>query len=164
MGTSLHVADALLLGLYPAALCAAIGTDLWRRVIPNGLVVVLVAGFGLLAALTPLGDLPLRLVLALAATAAGFCLFAQDLIGAGDAKLAGALMLWVDPGQIPLFMLACAVIGVLLTLAATLDARHPRLPAPVAALVRAGRTLPYGVALAGAGLALHPYSSLMGAG
>jgi len=159
----MHLINLLLLGLYPALLCAAIGTDLSRRIIPNVLVAALVGGFAVLAGLSPLADLSLRLVVAGAVTAAGFALFAQDLIGAGDAKLAGALALWLDPAQVPLFILACGLIGALLTLGATLKARARDLPLsrPAALLARTGETLPYGVALAGAGLLLHPYSSLM---
>lgn len=147
-------ADFLLLGLYPTALCACIGTDLGRRIIPNAAIVCLIAGFAALALLTPLPDLAARLVVSGAVTAAGFSLFAENLVGAGDAKLAGALMLWVDPTQVPLFVLLCGLLGGALALA----------------LARLGRgrgsggapSLPYGVALAGAGLALHPFSSLMG--
>lgn len=159
----MHLINLLLLGLYPALLCTAIGTDLSRRVIPNLVVGALVAGFAILAALSPLSDLSLRLMVAGAVTAAGFTLFAQDVIGAGDAKLAGALALWLDPLQVPLFIIACSLIGAALTLAATFKARTGDLPLPrpAALLVRTGETLPYGVALAGAGLLLHPYSSLM---
>ncbi|MFG1401519.1 A24 family peptidase [Xanthobacter sediminis] len=161
----MHLLDMLLLGLYPALLCAAIGTDLARRVIPNLLVAALLAAFAVVALVSPLADLVLRLMLAGAVTAAGFALFAQDVIGAGDAKLAGALVLWLDPAQVPAFMVACGLIGALLTLAATLTARARSraapLPRPLALMARTGETLPYGVALAGAGLLLHPYSSLM---
>lgn len=173
----MHLLNLLLLGLYPALLCTAIGTDLSRRIIPNLLVAGLIAGFAVVAVLSPLADLSLRLLVAGAVTAAGFTLFAQDIIGAGDAKLAGALVLWLDPVQVPLFLIACGLIGAGLTLAATLKARSGtrspptsragsrpgarHLPRPVAMLVHGGESLPYGVALAGAGLLLHPYSSLM---
>ncbi|MFG1480728.1 prepilin peptidase [Xanthobacter sp. V4C-4] len=169
----MHLLNLLLLGLYPALLCTAIGTDLSRRVIPNALVAALIAGFAMVAGLSPLPDLSLRLLVAGSVTAAGFALFAQDVIGAGDAKLAGALALWLDPAQVPLFLIACGLIGAALTLAATVKARATRAPSPVPAsrltpfsrplarLAASGETLPYGVALAGAGLLLHPYSSLM---
>ena len=148
------VAYFLLLGLYPTALCACIGTDLGRRIIPNAVIVCLVAGFAVLAVMTPLPDLAARLVVSGAVTAAGFSLFAENLVGAGDAKLAGALMLWVDPTQVPLFVLVCGLLGGALALGLALLARR-RGAAP---------SLPYGVALAGAGLALHPFSSLIGGG
>ncbi|MGQ3675331.1 A24 family peptidase [Xanthobacter sp. TB0139] len=151
----------ILFGLYPALLCAAIGTDIARRIIPNILVLALLAGFALLALLAPLDDLSLRVLAAAAVTGVGFTLFAHDIIGAGDAKFAGALSLWMDPVQIPLFIIGCGLIGAGLTLAATVRANGRALPLPIAFLTRAGESVPYGVALAGAGLLLHPWSSLM---
>ena len=159
----MSVAQFLLLGFYPALLCAAIGTDIARRIIPNLVVLALLAGFALLAVLMPLADLNLRLLAAAGVTAVGFVLFSHDLVGAGDAKFAGALTLWVDPALVPVFIIACSFIGALLTLAATLHAKGVVLP-PLAFMARAGRSVPYGVGLAAAGLLLHPWSSLMIAG
>ncbi|MGQ3673140.1 A24 family peptidase [Xanthobacter sp. TB0136] len=158
------MAQFILLGVYPALLCAAIGTDIARRIIPNLLILALLAGFAILATQAPLGDLRLRLMVAAAVTAIGFVFFSHDLIGAGDAKFAGALTLWMDPAQVPLFIIACSTIGALLTLAVTLRAKGHALSRPVAFLTRAGHSVPYGVALAGAGLMLHPWSSLMAIG
>lgn len=150
----------LLLGLYPSALCACIGTDIAHRVIPNAVVAAMLAGFVALAVLAPLPDLSLRLLLATAVTGLGFSLFSEGLVGAGDAKLAGALMLWVDPIQVPLFLLACGLIGAALTVAVIAARRQRRLGADLSALARR-HTLPYGVALAGAGLMIHPFSALV---
>lgn len=151
----------VVLGLFPAALCGVIATDVSRRVIPNPVVLLLVAGFVALAALVPVPALGVRLFAAAAATCVGFALFASDVVGAGDAKLAGALALWVDPALWPAFILICGLIGGLMTLAATLGVRlcAGRAPGPLA---RASASLPYGVALAGAGLMVHPFSSLAG--
>lgn len=161
----LQVTDVILLGLYPTALCAVIGTDLARRIIPNLVVVALLAGFAVLFFLSPMPDLSLRLLVASAVTALGFSLFAENLIGAGDAKLAGALMLWVDPIQVPLFLVACGVLGGALTILAAAHRRQAMRRAlcglPVADAPLRRHTLPYGVALAGAGLMLHPFSSLV---
>ncbi len=158
------VAQFILLGLYPALLCAAIGTDIARRIIPNLLILALLAGFAVLATQLPLHDLPLRLLAAAAVTAVGFVFFSHDLIGAGDAKFAGALTLWVDPAMVPLFIIGCSLIGAALTGAATVRAKGMRLPRPMAFLTKAGQSVPYGVALSGAGLLLHPWSSLMALG
>ncbi|QRG07739.1 prepilin peptidase [Xanthobacter dioxanivorans] len=156
----LEVTDLILLGLYPTALCAVIGADLARRIIPNLVVAALVAGFGALCLAMPVPDLSLRLLLAGAVTALGFSLFAEKLLGAGDAKLAGALMLWIDPVQVPLFAMATGIIGALLTLGVVAERRHAGFRSDIVALART-HTLPYGVALAGAGLILLPFSSLM---
>lgn len=147
----------LMLGLMPAALLVALASDLTRRIIPNAVVVALVLGLLALAALGRVPDLNIRLLLAGATLAVGFALFAEDVIGAGDAKLAAATALWLDPGQFPLFVLLCGGLGGLLVVAATLSARRTG-PAN-----RLWRGLPYGVALAGAGLALYPSSSLVSA-
>ncbi|ABS65540.1 peptidase A24A prepilin type IV [Xanthobacter versatilis] len=156
------LAELLLLGLYPTALCTCIGTDIARRIIPNTVIAALLIGFATLAILTPLPDLSLRLLVAVAVTALGFSLFAENVVGAGDAKLAGVLMLWTEPAQLPLFVLACGLIGGVLTLAAL--AMHRPADRLVGTIAVPGQTIPYGVALAGAGLLLHPYSSLLGAG
>jgi len=149
------LSETVRLGLFPLALCAAIACDLAWRIIPNPVVLALLAGFAALAFAAPMGDLPQRLLLAGLVAGIGFALFAHDILGAGDAKLAAALTLWLDPAQVPAFMLICAGIAGMLTLGATLAARTP-------ALRRATDALPYGVALAGAGLLLQPFSSLAG--
>ncbi|MEP9367577.1 prepilin peptidase [Xanthobacter sp. VNH20] len=145
----------LVLGLFPAALAVVIATDLSRRIIPNLIIFALAGGFAVLVASGRVDELPLRLMLAAGVLAAGFWLFAHDLIGAGDAKLAAALALWLDPSQLPAFALICGVLGALLVGGVTLWARGGWRG------LRMAGSLPYGVALAGAGLALFPSSSLM---
>ncbi|WP_051356737.1 prepilin peptidase [Azorhizobium doebereinerae] len=152
MSTSL-AAELIASALLPAALVAALASDLARRTIPNLIVLALVLGFLALVGLGRVPDLAVRLVLAGALLAAGFALFTEDVIGAGDAKLAAATALWLDPTQFPLFVLLCGGVGGLLVGAVTLSAR------------RRGdggltRGLPYGVALAFAGLVLFPHSSI----
>ncbi|WP_127088528.1 prepilin peptidase [Aquabacter cavernae] len=142
--------------LFPAALSLAMACDLVSRIIPNLVVGGLVAGFAILCAFSPVPDLAARLLLAAAILGVGFALFAQDIIGAGDAKLAAALALWLDPAQLPAFALLCGGIGLLLVAAATWRARRGGGLGRIA-------TLPYGVALAGAGLLLFPHSVLMAA-
>ncbi|OYX13898.1 MAG: hypothetical protein B7Z15_05740 [Rhizobiales bacterium 32-66-8] len=138
----------VVLGLVPAALAIVIATDLVGRVIPNLVLILLVAGF------------------ACGALALGFALFAQDVIGAGDAKLAAVIALWLDPGQLPVFALICGLLGGLLVAAVTLRARWQRAAPPRSARLAAhmldlAPSLPYGVALAGAALCLLPASTLV---
>lgn len=147
----------MILGLLPAGLLVAVASDLSRRVIPNAVVAALVLGLLALAAMGRVPDLNIRLLLAGATLAVGFALFAEDVIGAGDAKLAAATALWLDPSQFPVFVLLCGGIGGLLVLAATLAARRG------GTAFGLWRGLPYGVALAGAGLALYPSCSLVSA-
>ena len=161
MGTGhIRIAELVLLGLYPALLCASIGADVARRIIPNAVVVSLIAAFAAGTFLVPVPDLIFRLAAAGTVTALGFSLFAEDIIGAGDAKLAGVIVLWVDPLQLPLFVLATGTIGAMLGIAAA--ARHRFAGVDDADLAdRRRASLPYGVALAGAGLIIHPLSSLL---
>ncbi len=150
--------QVLALAVLPVALLVAAASDLKRRIIPNAVVLGLLGGLLALAGLGQVPDLPLRLLLAGATLAVGFALFAEDVIGAGDAKLAAATALWLDPAQFPLFVLLCGGLGGALVIAATLAARRRGAPAAPP------RGLPYGVALAGAGLVLFPASSLVLAG
>ncbi|TDT96705.1 prepilin peptidase CpaA [Azorhizobium sp. AG788] len=147
------LAEAFASILVPVALVAALASDLSRRTIPNIVVLALLLGFAALAFLGYVDDLPLRLVLAGAVLCVGFALFSEDVIGAGDAKLAAATALWLDPTQFPLYVLLCGAMGAVLVAAATV-ARQQGWGG------RLARGLPYGVALATAGLALFPYSSL----
>ncbi|MDE1569399.1 prepilin peptidase [Aquabacter sp. P-9] len=151
------IGDVLVLGLFPTALCTTIATDLARRVIPNLVVLALLAGFALLAALHGVPDLKLRLYLAAGVLGVGFLLFSADVIGAGDAKLAAAVVPWLDPGQVPAFLLLCGLLGAGLVAATLWRHRLQRLR------LSALPALPYGVALAGAALLLFPFSTLMGA-
>ncbi|MFG1345219.1 prepilin peptidase [Xanthobacter autotrophicus DSM 431] len=157
----MQASDLILLGLYPTALCAAIGTDLAFRKIPNLVVGSILVGFVALSFLMPLPDLSLRLLVAAAVTGLGFSLFAENVIGAGDAKLAGVLMLWLDPLQVPLFIAASGAIGAFLTLAARAERSGLN---DGLGLLACKHSLPYGVALAGAGLMLLPFSSLLHGG
>lgn len=140
--------------LFPAALALAISSDLIGRIIPNAVVALLAMGFALLCLTAAVPDIPARLLAAFAVLGIGFTLFAQDIIGAGDAKLAGALALWLDPAQLPAFALVCAAIGLILVVIATWNQHRATGRFP---------SLPYGVALAGAGLLLFPQSGLMAA-
>ena len=102
-------------------------------------------GSALLAAMLAIKPAELR-SLRDARSLVGFALFAHDILGAGDAKLAGALTLWLDPAQVPAFMLICAGIAGLLTLGATLAARAPA----AAALRRAALVADPGIGPPGA--------------
>ena len=146
----------LVLGLFPAALSVAIATDLMGRVIPNLAILALILGFAVLATLTGVPDLKLRLLLCAGVLAGGLALFAADMVGAGDAKLAAAVVLWLDPLQVPVFLILCGLLGGGLVCIALGRARLARWR-PLAILPG----LPYGVALAGAALLLFPFSALM---
>ncbi len=121
------------------------------------MVLTLIAGFALLWALGVITDAPLRLLGAAGILAGGFALFARDVNRRGGRQARGRAGALAGPAQLPLFLALCGLIGLGLVAAAAVRAW---LSPAARALVP---TLPYGVALAGAGLLLFPQSGLMGA-
>ena len=94
-----------------------------------------------------------------------FALFSQGWIGGGDAKLAAATALWLGWALILDYGLVASVLGGVLTLA-LLVSRRTSLPAWAARLDWVARLhhpetgVPYGIALAAAGLALYPQTQI----
>ncbi|WP_432721426.1 prepilin peptidase [Jeongeupia wiesaeckerbachi] len=115
-------------------LCAArlAWTDWTRRRLYNREVLAL-AGLALLYGVLDPGWSPAWTGF-LGALLVGLPLFALRVCGGGDVKLLAALALWL-PGQLGLFALASAVLGLALTLLMLWQGR---------------RTVPYGTALIGA--------------
>ncbi|CAH1662105.1 MAG: prepilin peptidase [Chelatococcus sp.] len=157
-----------LLILFPFLMILAAVNDIMTMTIPNFIPLVLIVGFSLFAPVAGLSATTIGLhataaVLMLAVT---FCFFACGWIGGGDAKLAAATALWFGP-TMPLldYAVLTSLIGAGLTLA-LLVAR--RMPLPVFAeewawarrLHGAGTGVPYGMALATAGLIIYPDSAI----
>lgn len=153
----MHVLQLVLSASFPLALLAAACTDLHQFRISNTIVLLMLAGFppvALLSALT-LGDWLAHAGTALALFAAGATLFAFGLWGGGDAKLLTAAGLWLGPQPLPRFILVMALMGLVLALFALalrlipVSARHP--DTWRGRFVASGQ-IPYGVAIAAAGL------------
>jgi len=164
------IKDLLLLTIFPAAMAFAAATDLITMKVPNRIVLALVAGFFLAAALAGLSwsDIGMHIAVGCAALIVGFALFAPGWIGGGDAKLFAATALWLGPNFLLDYTLTAALLGGVLTLF-ILSMR--RLPFP-SALSNQGWLLklhdtkegvPYGIALAAAGLLVYPYTPFMAA-
>jgi prepilin peptidase CpaA len=162
------IAQFLLLVVLPALLAAAAGWDLASFTIPNFLALALASTFALFALLLSLspGAVGLHLLAGLVALAIGFALFALGYIGGGDAKLYGAMGLWLGSHDLLSYTLVAAILGGLLTL--TLLALR-QLPLPVG-LARQGWILklhdqrsgiPYGVALAAGAIAILPQAEIL---
>ena len=148
-----------LLAFFPALMALSASLDLLTMTIPNRISVALVFGYLLLAA--ALG-LPPEAVLfdvscGLATLALTFVMFTFRWIGGGDAKLAAATALWMGWSSILDYGVVAAICGGLLALA-LLSARATTLPgilarrAWIARLHDAGGGVPYGIALAAAGI------------
>jgi prepilin peptidase CpaA len=143
-------------------------TDLTTYKIRNGLVLVFVLAYALLA---PLAGFGLHQIASSAAVAAlvlvfGVMLFAFGLIGGGDAKLAAATALWVGADCTLAYLLYMSIIGGALTLA-ILQFRLITLPVRLQSrswltrLHTREAEIPYGVAMALAALVVLPKTHWM---
>jgi prepilin peptidase CpaA len=94
-----------------------------------------------------------------------FGMFVFGWIGGGDAKLAAATALWLGFGTLLEYLLVASIAGGVLTLALICWRGSP-LPAFASAWAWLLRLhdrksgIPYGIALAGAGLAVYPHSAI----
>jgi prepilin peptidase CpaA len=147
---------------------AAAACDVATLTIPNKLNAAIAALFLVLALGigTPVATIGWHVLAALCMLALWFGLFALNLIGGGDAKLAAAVSLWLGPAVLLDWLLWTAVFGGLLGVAILLLRAVPlpsRSPAWLARLHDRGNGLPYGVAIGGAAILVYPSSSIFDA-
>lgn len=158
--------DWLLL-LFPAIMAFAAFSDLFTMTIPNRVSLVLVAGFIALAILAgmPLKTIGLHLAAGMAVLVITFTMFAFGWIGGGDAKLAAATGLWCGFGVLVEYLLLASVLGGLLTIAILYwRAYHlPNFALKIHWIFRLHHHktgIPYGIALAAAGLMVYPQTAI----
>jgi len=162
--------EAIKLTLFPAMMAFAASSDLLTMTIANRVSLVLVAGFGLLAALI---GMSLTAMLAHAGASAlvlavVFLFFARGWIGGGDAKLAAATALWFGFAHLADYLFYASLFGGALTLAII---QFRAMPLPQAfvgrdwaeRLHRSDGGVPYGIALAAAALLVYPQTEWMAA-
>lgn len=153
--------------LFPFMMAFAASSDLFTMTIPNTLSAAIVAGFVVVAALSGLsaGAIAMHVAAGALVLLVAFAMFAMGWIGGGDAKLAAASSLWLGFDLLPDYLMISAFGGGLLALG-LLGLRQLPLPAFAAGWTWLGRLhdhrtgIPYGIALAGAALALYPHSSV----
>ncbi|MEM9705331.1 MAG: prepilin peptidase [Pseudomonadota bacterium] len=153
----------LAIASFPAALIIAAMNDIYEFKIPNYVPVLLGAGF-LVTSLALRADARIVLDCLMIATAAlvvGFGLFARRIIGAGDAKLFAATMLWVGSSAIIPFLFNIAIGSVILTLSLLVFRKAPAFPVYAQApwllrLHQEPKDIPYAVAICIAGLLTFP--------
>jgi len=160
--------NAAFLLVFPAAMALAACLDLFTMTIPNRLTI----GFALLffpaaflAGLPP-ADIGMHIAAGLSMLAVSFAFFAFGWIGGGDAKFFAAVALWLGWVNLLEYALLFSFLGGLLTLM-LLSAR--RLPLPdrlsredwAARLHDSRAGIPYGIALAGAGILIYPETAWM---
>ena len=155
--------------VFGAAMLHAIVTDMRHRRIRNWLVAGLAVAWTpmALAAGIPAAEMATAVAAAVLVFVAGVACFAAGWLGGGDVKLAAVAVLWLGAGQALAFVLLTSVLGAVLTglfllarrrrgprdrpPAGAAPADAPRADAPRA---DAPRPVPYGPALAVAGIAL----------
>ncbi len=156
---------ALFAGLiFPGLMALVASLDFLTMTIPNPITAILVLAYFALAALC----LPSQAVFSdvscsLTILVMTFALFSAGWIGGGDAKLAAATALWMGWSSVFAYGIAASITGGLLTLG-LLTARARPLPAfleefPGIRRLHDPKTgVPYGIALAAAGLIEYPHT------
>ena len=152
---------------FPAAMALAASMDVVTMTIPNRVCAALAIGYLVLAYAVgvPAPTILVNLSCGAAVLALMFAMFAMGWIGGGDAKLAAAIALWLGWGALLDYSLSAAVYGGALTLL-ILFARRQTLPfwlsrhAWIARLHDSKTGVPYGVALAAAGMMFYPHTEI----
>ncbi|PKQ05721.1 MAG: peptidase [Alphaproteobacteria bacterium HGW-Alphaproteobacteria-11] len=153
----------LLLAVFPIAMIFGAIWDLTTMTIPNRLTIALVAAFVLLAPLAGLSlqQIGMHVAAGFAMLLVGMALFGFGWIGGGDAKFVAGAALWIGLTELLPYLLIASLLGGALTLVLL---AFRRLPLPelmhrrawIARLHDRGAGVPYGVALAVAGLIVFP--------
>ena len=155
--------QAATLVIFPALMVFAALSDLFTMTISNRISIALVAiylPFALLIGV-PGHEIAIHFACGFGVLVLTFTMFAFGWIGGGDAKLAAATAVWMGWENLGDFGLDTALIGGALTLL-ILNARMLPLPGWaircewIARLHERGNGVPYGIALAIAGLMLYP--------
>lgn len=159
--------STIALFFFPVAMAIAASSDLLTMRISNKLVLVLTAGFFVLAVAInlPLQQFAMHVLCALIVLAVAFGLFALRLIGGGDAKLAAATTLWLGFGMTLPYLAYTALFGGVLTIAILLMRGLPLSPVLarmgwLARLHNKRSGIPYGIAMAVAGIMVYSNSAI----
>lgn len=153
----------LALLIFPLLMLFAAFSDLFTMRISNILVLVLIAAFFVLALVTQMSVDTILAHLGCAAIVlvVAFAFFAFGWIGGGDAKLISATTLWLGFGLMLPYIVYAGLLGGALTLLILALRRWP-LPGALQRLEWIDRLhdskqgVPYGIALAAAGLLVYP--------
>ncbi len=159
--------DYPVLLIFPIALAYAAAMDLFTMTIPNRVSLALVAGFFAAAILGGMAwmDILRHVGVGFALLVVAILMFSQGWLGGGDAKLLAACGLWFGFSQVLDYLMAVALFGGALSIA-ILSFRNLIPQVLVTGREWAERLhdkksgIPYGIALAAAGLWLYPTSDV----
>ena len=155
---------------FPALMIFAALSDLFTMTISNWVSLALVAIFLPFAYAVglPAHEIGLHMACGFGVLVLTFTMFAMGWVGGGDAKLAAATAVWMGWGDIGDYGLDAALLGGALTLL-LLNARLIPLPKWASSIgwlahLHDRKTgIPYGIALAIAGLLVYPETSIWSA-
>jgi prepilin peptidase CpaA len=158
---------AATLVFFPALMVFAAISDLLTMTISNRISIALAILFAVMAFACglPVTEILLHLACGALMLVLTFGLFARGWVGGGDAKLAAATAIWLGFDHLGDYALSASALGGLLTLA-ILGARKWPLPSVllarewIARLHEPSTGIPYGIALASAGLLLYPETAI----
>jgi prepilin peptidase CpaA len=152
---------------FPVAMAIAASSDLLTMRISNKLVLILTAGFFVVALSVdlPLQQFAMHVLCALIVLAVAFGLFALRWIGGGDAKLAAATTLWLGFGATLPYLAYTALLGGVLTLLILVLRGIPLAPflarmGWLARLHNKRTGIPYGIAMAVAGIMVYSNTAI----
>lgn len=153
--------------LFPALMAFAASSDLLTMRISNRLVLIMAASFFVVAIAInmPLEQLAMHVFCAFVVLVVAFFLFAMKWVGGGDAKLAAATTLWLGFGSTVPYLLYTAILGGGLTLLILALRRIPINPfltrmAWLERLHNQKSGVPYGIAMAAAGMIVYSNSAI----
>jgi prepilin peptidase CpaA len=161
------IVSTLTLLVFPLLMALAASSDLLTMRISNRLVAVLVLAFFVLAvaAQLPLEQIATHVGVALAVLIVGFAFFSFGWMGGGDAKLAAATTLWLGLGVMLPYLIYAALLGGALTLMLLTVRRWPLPPFLIGIpwvekLHDRKSGVPYGIALAAAGILVYHHTTI----
>ena len=152
---------------FPALMTFSASSDLFSMKISNRVSIALAVAYPVLALAVgvPAVTVAINLACGMAVLVLTFTMFTRGWIGGGDAKLAAATAPWLGWALLLDYGLIASVVGGALTLA-IIFSRRTQLPDWAARLDWVARLhnpnngVPYGIALAAAGLALYPSTQI----
>ena len=159
--------EAATLLFFPALMVFAAISDLLTMTISNRISIALAILFVAMAFARglPATEILWHLACGAAMLVVAFGMFARGWIGGGDAKLAAATAIWLGFDHLGDYALSASALGGLLTVSIILLRKWP-LPGVLLArqwatrLHEPGTGIPYGIALASAGLLLYPETAI----
>lgn len=152
---------------FPALMAYAASSDLLTMKISNQVSIALVIGYVLFSMIVgiPITTIALHLACGAAILMITFAMFCFGWMGGGDAKLASATSVWLGWSLVVEYSLIASVLGGILTLGLLYVRKFPLPPslmrhAWITRLHDSKTGIPYGIALAFAGLIFYPDSEV----